>query len=424
MSKTKQYPGVRPRGENTFEITITDGYTEVKDNQGDVVTDKQGKVKKQQKRYTKTVTAKNAKEAADLRSQWIAETKGGKLLTNARMTLKQFYAYYKEHSKKLAPKTLQFYNGLFTRIEAAIGHKQLDDITPNHIRAFIKNLGEPGVYQGTRKDRNKLSENTIHKYHRLLNLLFNRAIKWGLASFNPCEMTDAPKLELKQPEIYNEEQTGKFLLLLENEEVKHQAMALITLSTGCRRGETMGLQWKHIDFDAGTIRIEQTSQYLTGEGTFTKDPKTQGSKRTVTMPDSISVLLKKHKADHNAKRLKLGDRWMGAEKIEDDFVFTTWEGKQAHPDSMNTWLRNFVDDNNLPPITPKSFRHMAATYLITSGTDIRTVAGKLGHANTNTTTVVYSHLLKSAEKETADKMESFLQQATDKAKEKQKKQAK
>ncbi|WP_371379011.1 tyrosine-type recombinase/integrase [Sporomusa aerivorans] len=102
------------------------------------------------------------------------------------------------------------------------------------------------------------------------------------------------------------------------------------------------------------------------------------------------------------------------------FNLQAWNGKQAHPDSMNTWLKKFVKNNNLPPITPKSFRHMAATYLITSGTDIRTVAGKLGHANTNTTTVVYSHLLKSAEKETADKMESFLKQASDKAKNQQK----
>nr|WP_281242273.1 tyrosine-type recombinase/integrase [Dendrosporobacter quercicolus] len=73
-------------------------------------------------------------------------------------------------------------------------------------------------------------------------------------------------------------------------------------------------------------------------------------------------------------------------------------------------------------LSPSS-RHMAATYLITSGTDIRTVAGKLGHANTNTTTIVYTHLLKSAEKETADKMGDFLRLAVEKEKEKQKKQA-
>ena len=64
---------------------------------------------------------------------------------------------------------------------------------------------------------------------------------------------------------------------------------------------------------------------------------------------------------------------------------------------------------------------MAATYLITSETDIRTVAGKLGHSNSTTTQIVYSHLLESAEKETAVKMEAFLQQATGKGESKTKK---
>ncbi|WP_378955686.1 tyrosine-type recombinase/integrase [Pelosinus sp. sgz500959] len=424
MAGTKQYPGVLQITTNTFKLTITDGYIEVLDEKGNAIRDKNGTVKKQQKRYFKTVTAKSAKEASDLRAQWITEIKGGAVLTNNRMTLKQFYDYFKQHAEKLAPKSIQFYNGLFTRIDSALGHKKLDDINANNIRAFIKNLQEDGMYQGTRKDQSKLSQNTINKYHRMLNMLFNRACKWGLASFNPCERTDAPKCERNQEDIYNEEQTGQFLLLLESENTKHRTMTMITLATGCRRGETMGLQWKHINFEAGTICIEQTSQYLTGKGTYTKDPKTQGSKRTVTMSEIVATLLKTHKADHNAKRLKLGDRWAGEEDINEDFVFTTWEGRQAHPDSMNTWLRKFVTDNGLPPITPKSFRHMAATYLITSGTDIRTVAGKLGHANTNTTTIVYTHLLKSAERETSDKMESFLKQATDNAKEKQKKQAK
>lgn len=58
---------------------------------------------------------------------------------------------------------------------------------------------------------------------------------------------------------------------------------------------------------------------------------------------------------------------------------------------------------------------MAATYLITGGVDLRTVAGKLGHANSNTTQLVYSHLVKSAEKETANMMESFIQNSTEKA---------
>jgi len=150
----------------------------------------------------------------------------------------------------------------------------------------------------------------------------------------------------------------------------------------------------------------------------------------ITISASIIDLLRQYKATQTAKRLEFGGtvdnggKWAGEEKPEDDFIFTTWDGKLAHPDSINTWLKNFVKNDSLPAITPHTFRPMAATYLITSGVDIRTVAGKLGHANTTTTTVVYSHLLKSAEKETTDKMESFIQQATQKAKEQQKKQAK
>jgi site-specific recombinase XerC len=83
----------------------------------------------------------------------------------------------------------------------------------------------------------------------MLNMLFNRAMKWGLASFNPCERTDAPKVERHQQGIYDEETTGRFLSLLENEEIKHRAMALMATSTGMRRGVGLFcLQWKHSFF--------------------------------------------------------------------------------------------------------------------------------------------------------------------------------
>ncbi len=49
--------------------------------------------------------------------------------------------------------------------------------------------------------------------------------------------------------------------------------------------------------------------------------------------------------------------------------------------------------------------------MITGGTDIRTVAGKLGHSSSVTTQAVYAHLLKSDEKETADLLDNVIQKA-------------
>lgn len=420
MAGKKQYPGVRSRGENTFEITISDGYYEVDG-------------KKYQKRYSKTVTSKTAKEAADLRAKWITETKGGILLTNERMTLKQFYAYFKTHSEKLAPKTLLAYDGFFTRIESALGHKQLDDITPNHIRSFIKNLAEPGIYKGRRKDQVKLSDTSIQKHHKLLNLLFNRAIKWGLASFNPCERTDTPKAKSPHITVYDEKTLSEFLAKLDTEETKYQALMLLSLSTGMRRGELFALKWNAIDFDNSTIRIAHTLQYLPGKGLKLKEPKTELSSRKVSVPVSVIAILKRHKAEQAAKRLKLGGtiekggKWEGADEPENDFAFCTWNGKAMHPDSLNAWLVKFTTENRLPHISPHAFRHMAASYLIKGGVDIRTVSGKLGHARTSTTTDIYAHVIQSAEQATADIMGSFLEQSRTEGKniiEKQKKQAK
>lgn len=411
MAGTKQYPGVRQRGENTFELTITDGYTITPEGN------------KQQKRYYKTVTAKNAKEASDLRAKWIVEVKGGAVLTNNKMTLKEFYAYFKKHTESLAPKTLLAYDGFFTRIDAAIGHKQLDDITPNHIRTFIKNLSEPGVYNGRRKDQDRLSDTMIQKHHKLMNLIFNRAIKWGLASANPCERTDTPKAKSPHIAVYTEKTLSEFLAKLDTEETKYQALMLLALSTGMRRGELFALQWNAVDFDNNTIRILHTMQYIPGEGLTLKEPKTDLSDRIVSAPESVMAVLKRHKAEQSAKKLKLGERWYK----EHDFVFCNWEGKAMHPDTLNNWLTKYTKANGLPHISPHAFRHMAASFLIKSGVDIRTVSGKLGHARTSTTTDIYAHVILSAEQQTADIMSGILSDSKAKGQEileKQKKQAK
>ncbi len=433
MAGTKQYPGVRQRGDNTFEITITDGYAEILDNLGKPITDEHGKPKKQQKRYYKTVTAKSAKEASDLRAKWIMEVKGGAVLTNNRMTLREFYDYFKDHSEKLTPKTLLAYDGFFTRIKDALGHKKLDDITPNHIRAFIKNLGEPGIYNGTRKGQDKLSDTTIQKHHKLLNLLFNRAIKWGLASKNPCKLTDTPKAASPHIAVYDENTLSEFIAKLDTVETKYQALIFLALSTGMRRGELFALKWNTVDLDCNTIEIRHTLQYVPGEGLSLKEPKTELSSRKVSAPQSVMSVLKSHKAEQAAKRLKLGGhtnqngKWDGAEEPEDDFVFCTWNGKAMHPDTLNNWLSKFTEANDLPHISPHSFRHMAASFLIKSGVDVRTVSGKLGHARTSTTTDIYAHVIQSAEQQTADIMASVLADSKAKGKEileKQKKQAK
>ncbi len=75
---------------------------------------------------------------------------------------------------------------------------------------------------------------------------------------------------------YDDEQT-KILLenleLLPNEDTKYKVAIILTVFTGVRLGELMGLEWQDVDFKNGIISINRSSQYLADMGVFTKVPK-------------------------------------------------------------------------------------------------------------------------------------------------------
>ena len=109
------------------------------------------------------------------------------------------------------------------------------------------------------------------------------------------------------------------------------------------------------------------------------------------------------------ERLALANKWEGGKTFDEDFLFTTWNGHPGCPSAMNCWLKRFIKARDFPKISPHSFRHMAATYLITAGMDLRTVASKLVHSNSTTTQLGYSHLLQHVETQTANVMDNILQ---------------
>lgn len=420
---------IKKRGENSYLLTVAAGY----DGKGKQIT------------FTKTIHSKNEREAKKQYTLFVAEVENGQVSTSGTMTLSQFYDYWKENYalKNHQPTTIAYNDSIFKRIGEALGHKRLNQIEPQHLLAFYKNLAEPGVKKVQIKknsisDKNnislpKLSSNTIKKHHSLLFSLLNKAVQWNLIPYNPAARVDAPKVEKKPKTIYNVEQISDFLQILETQPVDKKLMVMFALSCGMRREEIFGLQWKHINMKERTINIEQACVYTKKTGVIIKSTKNHSSNRLITYPPFIDTLIKQHKAKQSAKRLKLNDKWEGLEKItnnstaksswdiSNDFVFTQWNGKITFPSSFGSWLRKLVIKNGLPPISPHIFRHIAATLLITAGTDIRTVSGKLGHAQTSTTMNIYSHLLKKAEAQTADTMNTFLEKTTENTK--QKKQA-
>lgn len=67
----------------------------------------------------------------------------------------------------------------------------------------------------------------------------------------------------------------------------------------------------------------------------------------------------------------------------------------------------------MPEVRLHDLRHFVATRLLSSGVDVRTVDGRLGHKNPNVTLSVYAHFLPEADREAADLLGRILAPAED-----------
>lgn len=162
-------------------------------------------------------------------------------------------------------------------------------------------------------------------------------------------------------------------------------------------GELLGLEWNCIDWENKQIKIKQNTIYV-HKKTYTKDPKTETSKRTVDIPDNVIELLRKHKIAQSVDRMKLGNLWQNTNR-----VMTQWNGKIMHPDTISQWWKKFQLKNGIENVVSlHKLRHTFATLLLSGKeTDIKTVSELLGHSDIGTTNI-YVHALESSKRGAAE----------------------
>ena len=293
---------------------------------------------------------------------------------------------------------------LTKRVYPAIGHLRIDKITPRQLQAFVNSLAKDGANMTNGKP---LAPKTIRHHLELISDVFSYAVKMGLVSDNPCSKVTIHKGEIKEKQIYSQEEMAQLLTKMEDEPIKYKAFFYLMAYSGFRRGEMLGLEWKDIDFKNNIISIHRTSNQTADRGIYTDTTKTKRSQRTLKISSYIMQLLNELKAEQDAEALKLGDYW-----VDTDRLFTKDNGEPQHPNTTYTWLKRFCEKNSLPFYGLHSFRHYAASSLISAGLDVTTVSGALGHCNSGTTLNVYSHQFQTAQARVAEAMDGafgFLQ---------------
>lgn len=395
--------------------------------------------------------------------------KNGKILDD-NMRFSEFIEIWLSNyaEKQLRPKTLYRYKLMLDRIIPALGHQKIGKIQPHHLLAFYSNLEETGVRLDLRykckidlksllkkKKMTKtalakeleisisvldsitrgkciskisasavsnyfnqkmdemfeavngdltLSSKTILHHHRLLSIIFETAVRWQVIFSNPCDRVRPPKVLPEKAKYYDEVQAVQLLEFLDQEEDTQFIVAIkLLLFSGMRRGELLGLEWSDVDFKNQLIEINRTSLYLPDKGVFTDTTKTTSSQRAIKLPDSVMTMLRQYKTYQTEIRLKCGDEW-----INNDRLFTTWNGAPMHPDTTSDKFHKFIVKNNLPDISLHSLRHTNATLQIASGVPLPTISKRLGHSFQTTTSKIYVHAIRSAEEAAVEALENIL----------------
>ena len=202
----------------------------------------------------------------------------------------------------------------------------------------------------------------------------------------------------------DDKQAIRLLELMEDQQIQYRTAVAILLFTGMRRGELLGLNWNDVNFENMTIDIQRTLQYLPEKGTYIEDTKTISSRRVIKAATSAIEYLKEFQQWQQKEFFKLGINW----NINNP-IFLSINGTPMHPDTLTGWFREFIKTTDLPEIHIHSLRHTNATLLIANGVSLTTVAGNLGHSNSNTTTQVYAHAIQSAAAASAEMLDNLLQ---------------
>src|SRR5262249_39713345 len=153
------------------------------------------------------------------------------------------------------------------------------------------------------------------------------------------------------------------------------------------RGEVLALRWQDVDFDAGTLKVEQAFEQTKRGGLCLKAPKNRRSRRTVTLPPTILTELRAHRTVQQELRLACG---IGGRAT---FVFDQPDGSPLSPGAITNQWRRAMKALGLKA-TLHSLRHTHASTLIASGLDVLTISRRLGHATPAITLNVYGHLFK------------------------------
>ena len=351
------------------------------------------------KQIQKSVYGKTQKEVRQKLTAITAEIDSGTYQEPCKMTvnewldiwLRDYQIGVKDSAAYLYERQAKLY------LRPALGSIPLETLKAHTVQRLYNSLSQE--HDG----KPALSAKSIKNIHGVLHKALQQAVLLNYIRYNPTTACVLPKIVKKEIHPLTDQQAAQLLNLLKGS--KYEIPLTVDLFTGLREGELLGLMWDCVDFEKGTILVnKQLRRSQRKGGTYYFSPPKNNRARSISLAPSVVLQFRLQKLAQNSMRMEAGDAWQ-----ENGLVFSNQTGGYLSYRTVYDCFKRIVKKIGSPATRFHDLRHTYAVACIKSGDDIKTVQENLGHATAAFTLDVYGHVTKQMKRDSAQRMEQFIQ---------------
>lgn len=324
-------------------------------------------------------TFRTIAEARAERSRLNVDREEGRLVFGSSTTVAEWATSRAEGCQKKATSKRRYLQ-YAERVGNHFGDLKLQALSARSIERFRDALTAEGLAVSTRLGVLTWFNGTL-----------KNAVGQKVLKSNPFAGVELPKPPEKgesgKKDTLSAADIADLLEILRDEEEFWLPTALLAY-TGLRRGEMLAVQWRHINLDAATLKVEGTVQALS-DGLVIGPPKTKRSLRTIALNASLVAELRSHKA----RQAELGLQ-LGSPQTDEWFVFPVAAKftTPRNPAVFGVGLKWRLRNTRFKELTPHCLRHSHASLLLRARLSIKLVAARLGDTELEVLRT-YAHLL-------------------------------
>jgi len=274
-------------------------------------------------------------------------------------------------------------------LKPGLGHHRLRRLSVPIVQAFLNaKLGEPQ------------SIRNVHMMRQVLSAALSRAVREELLTRNVAKLTELPAWAPGDVHPWSVDETLAFLRAARTD-LLYPAFILLIIY-GMRRGEVLGLRWRDVDLDTGTLRVRQQLQRV-NHGLHQGPVKTRAGQRDLPIPALVRTALLLRKEQQAVDREIFGRAW-----TDTGLVFTTRSGLPVEPRNLARSFRRICERHQIRVIKVHHLRHTTASLLKRLNVPARDAQIILGHAHISTTMQIYTHVDEESRAEAITSLDRLL----------------